>query len=123
MGAAAVETFIESRAGVVDAVGSIEQLCRVTDMSGLASKTLESVVKAGAFDRFGDRGAILASAGRIHTLAQSEASLKLSDQASMFDLFGDSVPVPMPELDLGQAEVSQNERLQWQKELLGVYLE
>ena len=120
VGAAAVEGFVSSRAEVDETVGSIEQLCRMADMSGLASKTLESVIKAGAFDRFGDRGAILASVSRIHGLARSEASLKQSDQTSMFDLFGESVPAPLSHIELPPVKTPDGEKQDWERELLGV---
>jgi DNA polymerase-3 subunit alpha len=40
----------------------------------------------------------------------------------MFDLWGQSVPVPMPELDLKMVEVTTKEKAQWEKELLGASL-
>ena len=40
----------------------------------------------------------------------------------MFDLFGQSAPVPMPGLELSGEDVSAKEKLAWEKELMGVYL-
>ncbi len=120
VGAAALETFIQSREGVSDSVGTVEELCRTTDMSGLSRKTLESLVKSGAFDRFGDRGAFLLAVDRIHSLAQSEENLKRSDQASMFDMFGESVPTPLAHIELADMQTPDGERQEWEKELLGV---
>ena len=40
----------------------------------------------------------------------------------MFDLWGRSVDVPLPGLELPAAEVPASQRLIWEKELLGVYL-
>ena len=93
VGIAAVRPVVEARAKE-GTISSLEQLCRLTDMSGLNSKTLESLIKAGAFDRFGSRAGLLGSVGRILSLAQSEARLRDSNQTSMFDLFGESVPTP-----------------------------
>ena len=40
----------------------------------------------------------------------------------MFDLWGQSVEVPLPGVDLPDVEIPAKERLAWEKELLGVYL-
>jgi DNA polymerase-3 subunit alpha len=119
VGPAAVRPIIEARQKE-GAFTSIEHMCRVADMSGLNRKTLESLIRAGAFDSFGDRGAILESAGRIIAVAQSEASLRGSNQASMFDLFGQSVPTPLAHIDLPDVQTTDKEKQAWEKELLGV---
>ncbi|MFQ5827440.1 MAG: OB-fold nucleic acid binding domain-containing protein, partial [Dehalococcoidia bacterium] len=43
-------------------------------------------------------------------------------QSTMFDLLGESVPVPLPGLELGQVDIPAAEKRAWEKELLGVYL-
>ena len=121
VGAAAVQPLIDARKRN-GAFTSLEEMCREADMSGLNRKTLESLVKAGALDSFGDRGAILERVDRIVGLAQSEASLKDSNQASMFDLFGESVPTPLASISLSDIETSERERGKWESELLGVKL-
>jgi len=40
----------------------------------------------------------------------------------MFDLWGETMPVPTPSLDLEAADISTNEKLAWERELMGVYL-
>jgi DNA polymerase-3 subunit alpha len=40
----------------------------------------------------------------------------------MFDLWGQTVPVPMPDLNWKTVEVTAKEKAQWEKELLGVSL-
>ena len=119
VGTGAVEEFVESRKSTEGLVDSIEELCRATDMSQLNRKTLESLIKAGAFDRFGDRGAILSSLDRIVSVAQSEAELKNTDQTSMFDMLGDSVPAPLTNIELPNVETPMTEKSEWEKELLG----
>ena len=101
---------------------SIEHLCRSADMSGLNRKTLESLVKAGALDDFGDRGALLDVLDRIISLANSEATLRTSNQTSMFDLFGESVPTPLATIELSDVRTPNSERHQWEMELIGVAL-
>ena len=118
-GAGAVEAFVESRPTEDDHPETIEQLCRAADMSQLNKKTLESIIKAGAFDRFGDRGAVLHSLDRILSVAESEAQLRRTDQTSMFDIFGETVPTMLTRIELPNLETPAAEKSQWEEELLG----
>ncbi|MBM4404919.1 MAG: DNA polymerase III subunit alpha [Chloroflexi bacterium] len=104
---------------------NVEDFARRAPLKSLNKRALESLIMVGALDGFGSREGLLASADRILSLAQQEARRKESGQSTMFDLFGASVPVPVPEIAVpGQgSEVPQQTRLQWQKELLGVYLD
>ena len=101
---------------------SIEDFCRRADLSGVNRRTLESLIKAGALDSLGDRGVLLRNIERILSLAQREQRLRGTGQATMFDLWGEKVPVPMPGLELEPAIVPVREKLAWEKELMGVYL-
>ena len=121
VGAAALQPVIEARKKEGPFV-SIEQMCRSADMSGVNRKTLESLMKVGAFDMFGERSGLISVIDRIISLAQSEARLKDSDQTSMFDLFGESVPTPLSNLDIPDIRTSEGEKWAWEKELLGVPL-
>ena len=122
VGVAALTSVVESRKSHDGPYQSIEQMCREADMSGLNRKTLESLVKAGAFDSFGSRGGILEVVGRILSLAQSEAGLRDSNQASMFDLFGESVPTPLAHISIPEIDVPESEQRAWETELMGVAL-
>jgi len=101
---------------------SIEDFCRRADLRSLNKRALESMIKAGALDSLGNRGALLAGVDRILSLAQTEQRLKEKGQSTMFDLWGQSVEIPLPGLELQQVEVPPKEKLAWEKELLGVYL-
>ena len=119
VGAAAVRSTLQGR----DKDGpftSIEHMCRVADMGGLGRKPLESLIKVGAFDGFGDRAALLQVVDRIVALAQSEASLRESSQTTMFDLFGETVPTPMTIIGLSQIQAAEREKRAWEVELLGM---
>ena len=121
VGSSALEAVIESR----DKTGrfeSIEHMCREANMGGVNRKTLDSLIKVGALDDFGDRAALLESVDRIVSLAQSEASLKNSDQSSMFDMFGESVSAPLADIALPDITASDRERDEWERELLGMSL-
>jgi DNA polymerase-3 subunit alpha len=101
---------------------SVEDLCRRLDQQSANRRVLESLIKAGALDSLGDRGALLASLDRLISLAIAEQKLKASGQSTMFDLFGHATPVPMPSLELSAGQSSPKERLAWERELMGVYL-
>jgi len=101
---------------------SIEDLCRRTDLRGVNKRVMESLIKAGALDSLGSRGTLLQSINRILSLAQREQHLRETGQSTMFDLWGEVAPVPMPSLDLQEADISVKEKLVWEKELMGVYL-
>jgi DNA polymerase-3 subunit alpha len=120
VGTGAAELLVLSRGDAT--FESVERMCREADLSGMNTKTLESLVKAGALDDFGPRGGLLESVGRILKLAQSESGLKESNQGSMFDLFGESVPVPLSHIEVPEIETPAAEKRTWELELLGVDL-
>jgi DNA polymerase III alpha subunit len=59
---------------------------------------------------------------RILSLAQQGRRLRERGQATMFDLWGESVATPLPELELRGTEVSVREKSSWERELLGASL-
>jgi DNA polymerase-3 subunit alpha len=101
---------------------SIEDISRRADMHAMNRRMLESLIKAGALDSLGDRGTVLHNIDSILSLAQREQRLRESGQATMFDLWGQTVATPLPDLELNSAEVNAREKSQWEKELLGVSL-
>ncbi len=119
VGAGAVEPIIEER----DKNGefkSIEDLCRRSDLQAVNRRVMESLIKAGAMDDLQDRGTLLNSVASILSLAQREQNLRESGQTTMFDLWGESAPVPLAQLDMAPAEISDREKALWEKELMGV---
>ena len=120
VGRGAIEPIIAERSKGGD-FKSIEDLCCRADLRGLNKRVLESLIKAGALDSLGDRGTLLHNTNRILSLAQREQHLRETGQSTMFDLWGEAMPVPMPSLDLQTVDISIRERLVWERELMGVY--
>jgi DNA polymerase-3 subunit alpha len=119
VGAGAIEPVIIER----DKNGlfkSVEDLCRRSDLQSVNRRVMESLIKAGALDALGERGTLLNSVGRILSLAQREQHLRETGQATMFDIFGEMTPVPLPSLEMAPAGVSDREKAFWEKELTGV---
>ena len=121
VGVSSLEKLIEVRREQGE-FGSIEEMCRVGDMTGLNRKALDSLIKVGAFDSFGDRTSILSIADRVVALAQSESYLRDSDQTSMFDMFGESVQAPLAQIEIEEGYTTENQKGEWELELLGVNL-
>ncbi len=121
VGLSAIRPIIAAR-GEAGLFKSLDDLCRYGELQGLNKRALESLVKAGALDCLGDRGALLGGVDRILSLAQRGRRLRESGQSTMFDLWGESVAVPLPELVLPAIDVSPSEKATWERELLGVSL-
>jgi DNA polymerase-3 subunit alpha len=100
---------------------SIEDFCRRVDLRSINKKVVESLIKAGALDCLAPRGTLLQAIDRIISLAQWEQRLRESGQSSMFDLWGDTVPAPLPSLNLDHLDIPLKDKLDWERELLGVY--
>ena len=102
---------------------SIEDMCRNATFTQLNKKTLESLVKAGAFDSINNnRSGILSSIDKIINLAQQEQSLKNSSQTTMFDMFGGTVEIPLSKIHIPDIETTEVDKQTWENELLGVNL-
>ncbi|HEY92800.1 MAG TPA: DNA polymerase III subunit alpha [Dehalococcoidia bacterium] len=121
IGLGAIEPIIAER-NKESEFKSIEDLCRSADLRGVNKRVLESLIKAGALDSLGSRGTLLHNTNRILSLAQREQHLRETGQSTMFDLWGEATPAPLPSLDLEVADIPTKEKLAWEKELLGVYL-
>lgn len=119
VGVSAVEPMLKARREG-GPFKSIEDFCRRVDLRGTNKKVLESLIKAGAFDSLGDRGALLAGLDQIVALAQREQRLRETGQSTMFNLWGETTETPVPGLVLGEATVNVREKMEWERELLGI---
>jgi DNA polymerase-3 subunit alpha len=119
VGTGSIESVVDERNKSGD-FKSIEDLCRRCDLRAVNRRVMESLIKAGAMDSLEYRGTLLNSVSRILSLAQREQHLRETGQSTMFDLWGETAPVPLPELDLTPADISDREKASWEKELMGV---
>ncbi len=102
---------------------SVDDFCGRADLRGLNRRTLESLIKVGAFDSLGNRGALLEAIDRMVSLAQREAHRRETGQASLFENHSDVLEtVPVPGIEINGAEVSDAEKVAWERSLLGVPL-
>ena len=81
----------------------------------LNKKSLESLVKSGALDRFGERGHLMANMDQL--LAFHKEATAESPQDSLFAFAAPTLSLPP-----AGRETSLTEKLLWEKELLGIYV-
>ena len=104
---------------------SLEDFCERVDLRQVNKRALECLIKVGAFDRFGKRSQILEVLDQMVAQSASVFAARDSGQLSMFDLMNDMAggaatsvsPIALPNIE----EAKGRDRLQWEKELLGVY--
>lgn len=93
-------------------------LSRVKDKN-LNKKSLESLIKSGAMDAFGERGSML---GNMEDLLKFNKEKTNADE-SQDSLFGVSTLASINHLRLQEVPAAlPHEKLQWEKELLGLYV-
>lgn len=122
VGEAAVRPLVEERKSG-GPYTSLDEFCRRADPRGLNRRTLQSLVRAGAFDSLGPRGAIDDAVDQIIATAQREVRTRSSGQTSMFGGSTDQQgPVQVPEIPLTAPDVSIEQKAAWERELLGLPL-
>jgi DNA polymerase III subunit alpha len=93
-------------------------LSRIHDRS-LNKKSVEALIMSGALDRFAERGVMLANIENLLAFNKERVSGKESAQDSLFG----GIESSLNDLVLSDApEATQTEKLQWEKQLLGIYV-
>ncbi|MFC1727487.1 OB-fold nucleic acid binding domain-containing protein, partial [Patescibacteria group bacterium] len=116
------EVIIESR-DVGGGFDSLTDFCQRVDQQKVNKKVFESLIKAGAMDRFGKRAAMLSGLENIRAKGVAEQKRRASGQMGIFDEDDSSKGNLKTEDELPQMEeFSQKELLSLEKDLLGFYL-
>ncbi len=100
---------------------SISNFLERVQHRNLNRKSLEALIKAGAFETLGlERGQLLAN---LEDLIRFHQELTRTDQAqsSLFGLLADQTTIPTLKLKSAPAATAE-EKLAWEKELLGLYV-
>jgi DNA polymerase-3 subunit alpha len=113
-----ISEFIIKEREVNGPFASLPDFLSRIDSRNLNKKSLESLIKCGALDRYLERGHMLSN---IDTLLEyhKEASRSTEHQDS---LFGAIASGPSPLTLTPSPEASSKDRLAWEKELLGIYV-
>ena len=117
-GAGITEAIITERKANGQFASMTDFLTRIHDKN-LNKKSLEALITAGAMDRFGERGQLFANIDNLLAFNREQVAGKSANQDSLFggieSSVNDLVLEPAP-------EATKTQKLQWEKELLGVYV-
>jgi DNA polymerase-3 subunit alpha len=123
VGSGAVDEIIRAREenGRFD---SLESFVSQVNARIVNRKAFESLIKAGALDRFGDRSTLLHNLDTVMAYGQRLAKERASGQTDLFGNIIDDATSHKPTLKLDTPAVKHNghELLVWERELLGLYL-
>lgn len=118
VGTAAIETILSARQKEGPFTSFSDFISRV-DLSKVTRKTLESLIKTGTFDTFGKRAVLLSVYPGIVERVHQHKTKKDSGQVSLFAEEEEfDVKDTFPDVE----ELSKEELLLFEKELLGFYL-
>ena len=122
VGEAAVEALVEARNNRSgQRFDSLFDLCASVDSKRLNKRVIESLIKAGACDEFGNRSALLASLDRVLAAGQQE---QMAADRGQIGLFGDLdvAPALAIEVETDAPEIPKKTLLSWEKDHVGIYL-
>ena len=113
-----VDTIVAERkaGGPFQSMGNFISRVGAQDLN---KKSLESLIKTGAFDEFAERNQLLHNMERLLEWARETKKSKASGQQGLFDksdIFTNEISL------LPASPVSNRELLNWEKELLGLYV-
>ncbi len=97
----------------------LNDFARRADLRSVGKRVLECLVKVGALDAFGARAALLASLDRIVAISNSYFQAARAGQMSLFGAnTGVTEDIVLPDIH----DVDRREMLNWERELIGLYL-
>ena len=118
VGSNVVKTIISERAAS-GAFASMENFVLRVESKDLNKKSLESLIRVGALDQFGERKNLLDNIEVILDFARSGRKKKDAKQDSLFS--DNSIFAPVLRLE-PTIPASAQEKLRWEKELIGLYV-
>ncbi|HEX7633324.1 MAG TPA: OB-fold nucleic acid binding domain-containing protein, partial [Candidatus Saccharimonadales bacterium] len=121
VGAGAVEEILRARDEAQ--FTSLEDFLTRVNSRIVNRKAMESLIKAGAFDRYGDRSLLLHNLDLLQAFASRLQKQASSGQTDIFGSLSEEV-IERPSLELQPAATTfdTREQLVWERELLGLYL-
>lgn len=124
VGVGAVEGILRARESATDgSFASLDAFCDVVNWSELNKRALESLIKSGALDCFGERNAVLDAIDPLVAAAQRRQKAAARGQMDLFGGAGESAGPAVAEQRLvGDRPTDRRELLAWEKETLGLYL-
>jgi DNA polymerase-3 subunit alpha len=100
---------------------SLEDFLSRVQTKDLNKKSLESLIKCGVLDSFGERNKLLLNIDKLLTFVRDTEQAAESRQISLFNI--PIVKARVPALNLTDCEpATKEQKLAWEKELLGLYI-
>jgi DNA polymerase-3 subunit alpha len=122
VGHGASEEILRARSEAGGKISTLHDYCKLVNHRIVNRKALESLIKAGALDSFGERTQLLEN---IDSILAFSSRLHKDTSSGQVDLFGGSTDKKLvPSLKLEGLSIKPNlsEQLLWERELLGLYL-
>lgn len=101
---------------------NLDDFCKRVEASVVNKKVMESLVKCGAFDTFGDRDLFLNNIPVITGYASSVQKNALTGQIDIFGSLGMQDEVPPLNLEPPHEKTDLRQHLMWERELLGLFI-
>lgn len=120
VGTGPVETILEARGD--EPFVSLEDFLKRVDGSAVNRKVMESLIKVGALDDFGERAVLLENIDKILAYGSRAQAQALSGQIDIFGAIGTNEQMPTLALDVPKTLPDSREQLAWEKELMGLYI-
>lgn len=121
VGEGAILSIIENRKN--GEYKSLWDLCTKVDLRQVNKRVLESLIKSGAMDDFGERSYLLAIYERLMERAQVAAKEQSNGQTGLFSEETTGVSMPMADIEnQDYVMLSSQEKLRMEKELIGLYI-
>ncbi|MGB2762517.1 MAG: OB-fold nucleic acid binding domain-containing protein, partial [Minisyncoccales bacterium] len=119
-----VEAIVEERKKN-GSFASIEDFITRVGSKDLNKKSFESLIKTGAFDKFEERNKLLQNLERLLEWSRETQKNKANGQKGLFEIFSENSQGKNSNNGITLSSVSaapKKERLNWEKELLGLYI-
>jgi len=100
----------------------LQDFCRRMGPRNVAKAALKTLIQAGALSDFGERNALLAALDSAFSVAQKQQADAARGQNALFDDFGDEDSEALAEQLPDVPPMPEDEALQLEKELLGLYV-
>lgn len=120
VGSAAIESILAARKS--KPFVSFQDFCNRVDLGKVNKKTLESLIKAGAFDGFGKRATLLIAMPDLMDQMSKSKKHEADGQGSLFGEDSISISTSFDISSIDVDDFTLEEKLVFEKEFLGLYL-
>ena len=117
VGSGIVETIVEERKTNGPYL-SIENFISRISSKDLNKKSMESLIKAGAFDKIAERNQLLLNLEKLLDSSRENQKIKTNGQRGLFEGMNFNNSIKME----AATPASEKEKLGWEKELLGLFI-